>query len=188
MRAKSALGGKVPSPPATPAPSTDSSEANAPVAVDAPKYGYLKYSLPPLRPNLVDSVRKGSKAPGKGKDSSWGEQNNNRGDGWDNSETNNAKNNGWSWDHTETSNKKSDSWDGGKSPRQLAKPSASSSRNSRKGSSPGFDRNAGAKSDAEKYPRPQSPPGWDSQNKTASTQNDDAGDNWDKAGDTTGNW
>ncbi len=50
MRAKSALGGKVPSPPMIPSAPTEGSEAGVPKAVDAPSYPYLKYSLPPLRP------------------------------------------------------------------------------------------------------------------------------------------
>lgn len=50
MRAKSALGGKVPSPPLTPSTPADSSDAGVPKALDAPSYPYLKYSLPPLRP------------------------------------------------------------------------------------------------------------------------------------------
>jgi hypothetical protein len=49
MRAKSALGGKVPSPPMT-SSTPAGSDAGAPRALDAPSYPYLKYSLPPLRP------------------------------------------------------------------------------------------------------------------------------------------
>ena len=49
MRAKSALGGKVPSPVMTPSTAVES-DTGIPKAVDAPNYPYLKYSLPPLRP------------------------------------------------------------------------------------------------------------------------------------------
>lgn len=53
IRAKGALGGKVPSPPATPSTPASGSEVSLPVAVDAPKYNYLKYSLPPSRPSIL---------------------------------------------------------------------------------------------------------------------------------------
>ena len=57
MRAKSALGGKVPSPPLVPSIPLAGSDMSLPVAVDAPSYSYLKYSLPPLRPSNVKSDR-----------------------------------------------------------------------------------------------------------------------------------
>lgn len=49
MRAKSALGGRVPSPPMTPSTPAES-DTGVPKVVDAPSRPYLKYSLPPLRP------------------------------------------------------------------------------------------------------------------------------------------
>jgi len=48
MRAKNALGGRVPSPPITPSAPVES-DAGVPKVVDAPSYPYLKYNLPTLR-------------------------------------------------------------------------------------------------------------------------------------------
>lgn len=63
IRAKGALGGKVPSPPATPSTSAQGSETGAPVAIGAPKQSYLKYSLPPFRPhNASDGKHISSRA------------------------------------------------------------------------------------------------------------------------------
>jgi len=49
MRAKSALGGRVPSPPMTPSTPAES-DTGVPRAVDVPSRPYSKYNLPPLRP------------------------------------------------------------------------------------------------------------------------------------------
>lgn len=178
MRAKSALGGKVPSPPATPALSTDSSEAKVPVAVDAPKYSFLKYSLPPLRPNLVNSARKPS-STGSKDSGGWDNQNNNGGNSWDNNETNNTKGNDWNgggggWDGASAAKGKSHSA-GPHSNRQRS--GSTNSRQSRR--SNGSARSASRNRDAEKYPRPTTPPG-------SAKQKDPADDNWDKAGSSTG--
>lgn len=53
IRAKGALGGKVPSPPPTPSTPASGSDVSLPVAVDAPKHNYLRYSLPPSRPSIL---------------------------------------------------------------------------------------------------------------------------------------
>lgn len=106
MRAKSALGGKVPSPPATPVTAAGS-EDGIPVAVPAPSYPYLKYSLPPLRPMTANTNRKApdqaqtsQKSQSKEKNASWGNTkstaaNNISGDAWGITNTNTDNNQNW---------------------------------------------------------------------------------------------
>lgn len=51
MRAKSLLGGRIPSPTKTISTPAEGSDISLPKAVDAPVYPYLKYNLPALRPS-----------------------------------------------------------------------------------------------------------------------------------------
>ncbi|KAK5070608.1 hypothetical protein LTR64_000281 [Lithohypha guttulata] len=84
LRAKGALGGRVPSPPLPPCMPASGSDTSLPVAIDAPKYNYLKYSLPPLRPSNfkhnspspAGSVA-GSKGSNENKENDTGTQNTN---------------------------------------------------------------------------------------------------------------
>lgn len=106
MRAKSALGGKVPSPPSTPVPTAGSDEL-VPVTVPAPSYPYLKYNLPPLRPMTANSNRKASDQTksdqglqNKENNARWdttnnNATNNNSGDGWGNTNGNGNGNQNW---------------------------------------------------------------------------------------------
>lgn len=185
MRAKSALGGKVPSPPPTPAGSARGSEVNAPIAIDAPKYAYLKYSLPPLRPNLANSRKRppseakseqkqGQASSGKENNSGWDTSNNNNGGGgWDDTPNNNATaQGGWG----------ASGWDGppkistpsGKSPT----PSAKSSLNSG-GSQRSQNWGASGSKKPDLPPRPPTP-------NNVPAQTDTAELNWDQAEKSSG--
>lgn len=180
MRAKSALGGKVPSPPATPTLSADSNEPSAPVAVDAPKHNFLRYCLPPLRPNLVTSTRKGSQAStaGSGGKSNSSQRRNGSG-------TTGTKSDGWNWDDKKTSNVKEHDWNApgswdGASANSLM--DAAGSRGNSQRRSPGTTRSkqgstsnvARAGKAGKEPPRPPTPP-------NVPPLKDDAEDNWNLA-------
>ena len=99
MRAKSALGGKVPSPPLVPSNPLANSDVSLPMAVDAPSYSYLKYSLPPLRPSNIKSDRPSpAGSVSSGRQGSAGKENGQQGQQYNsdwNAPVNNNNNNDW---------------------------------------------------------------------------------------------
>lgn len=106
MRAKGALGGKVPSPPATPSTPAAGSNSGVPVAVQAPSYPYLKYSLPPLRPMPNPGPRSTNESSSAVKNDESNKENKNP--SWDTQQ--NSNNNNSTWEAPANTTTSNDQW------------------------------------------------------------------------------
>lgn len=187
LRAKSALGGKVPSPPATPLSMVNDSEANARIAVDAPKRPYLKYTLPALRPNNTNSANKPLDAAksepkagnaGKENKTDWGSQNGDNGVGWNDDGNKNTKKVDWGANGT---------WDGPATGSPMRPASLQASQQGSNAGSTQLKQTSlagivgGNRPNTDPYNTPARPPTPDN----VAPQRDPAVDNWDKDEEST---
>lgn len=109
VRAKSALGGKVPSPPPKPVTSGDeiSSDHRLPVPVEPPNHQFLKYQMPPVRRHASVGTQSGTEGvnASNNNDSNTGynSKNNDNSQQWTNDWTagGNQQNQVGSWDGAE---------------------------------------------------------------------------------------